>query len=777
MVLQTLDLKLNANDQDLKLNTSLSRFQINDKAFIPYIQITSIARNNLVSVDIQLANADTFPNRAHLKADLEFFSSSHFNLKFDTSTIILRNKLWNIDVSNVVAFDTSSIRFSSLNFSSADESVEVDGSIGKSIEENLRLNFHHFNLNNLDPLLQLGKSKLGGTIDGILILNEARTNLKAETDLLVSNLVLNDDTLGNARFITRYNSAQKIMVADISITKGSAKIIALKGNYYAAKIEDNLDFDVQLSNLYLKSIEPYISEILSEVRGKVSANLKLTGSLKKPVIEGTVDFARATCIVNYLNTKYSFTNTVKVKKNVFDLNGVTVIDKFNNEAKVKGQISHDYFKHFVFDVEVYPKNFQMLNTNYAQNSLYYGNAVVSGYAHFYGPIQQMGIDINLVPAKGTLINIPLGNSAEVTQSEFITFVDYSKDYEYDEKPRTLVSNSGIRLNMNLDMNPTATIKLIFDEKIGDIITATGDGSIRLDIDQNGEFTMYGTYTISKGEYLFTLQNLINKKFNIDNGSRITWAGNPNDANVDLSAVYVLYTSSLYNLVQDSTYKRRLPVECRLLLSNKLLNPTINYDITVRGLDPAGESIVKSILTSEQEVSKQMFSLLLLNQFSPPSNQTVASSRIDAGAGAGASASELLSNQVSNWLGRLSKDVNIGINYRSKDNYSNEEIQLLFAKTLFNDRLLVEGNVGYMSNQAQNTNDLVGDFYAEYKVSEDGRFRLKGFNRSNADNVLNYSAPYTQGFGVFFRQEFNDLRDLLRRLKIIDKSKQNENPGN
>jgi len=769
LVFQTLNLKFNANEHELVLNGDMTKFNFTEKAFIPNVIIHSTASNNLIQTELQLANADSFPNRAHLKAGMQFYSASRFDLKFDSSTIILRNKLWNINASNIVAFDTSSIRFSSLNFSNKLESVEVDGTIGKSIEENLGLTFQNFDMNNLDPLFQLGKSRIGGTINGNMILNEARKNLKAETDLIISDLVLNGDTLGNASLVSRYNNEYKIVVANIGITKGSAKIFELKGNYYAAKEDNNLDFDLKISNLYLQTIEPYINEILSEVKGKVSANLKLTGTLEKPIIEGSVDLIRATCVVNYLNTKYSLSNTVKVKKNIFDLSGVTVIDKDNNEAKVKGEITHDYFDHFAFDVEVYPKNFQMLNTNYSQNSLYYGNAVVSGYAHFYGPLQQIGMDINLVPAKGTVINIPLSNSAEVTQSDFITFVDYSKSYDYDEMPRTLVSNSGIRLNMNLDMNPSATINLIFDEKIGDVISGTGDGSIRMGIDQNGEFTMYGTYTISKGEYLFTLQNLINKKFSIDSGSRITWAGDPYEANVDLSAVYVLYTSSLYNLIQDSTYKRRLPVECRLLLSNKLLNPTINYEINVRGLDPAGESIVKSILTSEQEVSKQMFSLLLLNQFSPPSNQTASSSRIDAGAGAGASASELLSNQVSNWLGRLSKDVNIGINYRSRDNYSNEEIQLLFAKSLFNDRLLVEGNVGYMSNQSQNTNDLVGDFYAEYKVSEDGRFRLKGFNRSNADNVLNYSAPYTQGFGIFFRQEFNSRRDLLQRLKIINKT--------
>ena len=64
---------------------------------------------------------------------------------------------------------------------------------------------------------------------------------------------------------------------------------------------------------------------------------------------------------------------------------------------------------------------------------------------------------------------------------------------------------------------------------------------------------------------------------------------------------------------------------------------------------------------------------------------------------------------------------------------------MFSKSLFNDRLTVEGNIGYTNNVAtQSNSNVVGDFYAEYKVSEDGRFRLKGFNRSNNDNLINYT---------------------------------------
>lgn len=760
-------LTLNADAQTLLLDVNAQKLNLKDSSTIQGLNLTSVTKNNHIGYTLRLADSDTLPTRGRFRGSFDFFSASRFNMHFDSSLIVIQNAPWNLDAQNKISFDSSTITVHQLNFSKGEEAIKIEGVIGDSSTHNLAVEFSQFHLDNFNFFLQQNVVSLGGIIDGNANLSNIKRNAQMETDLHITNLSVNHDTLGLASIISRYNSEQKIVVANIGVTRGSAKVIDIRGNYYAARDENNLDFTVKLNSFYLHTIERYLTGVMSELTGKVSTDLSLTGTLSKPVFDGTVDFSRASCVVDYLNTRYSFTSQVKVNKNVFILDGLKIVDSYNNEAEASGKITHDYFSRFLFDVVVRPRKLQMLNTNAAQNSLYYGTAFVSGYAHFFGGIENMNMDINLSPEKGTVLNIPLNSTSDVSQSDFITFIDKSKKSD-DENPEVhrLVNLSGVKLNMNLDMNPSAVINIIFDEKIGDVISGSGSGSIRMDINTAGDFNMYGTYSIEKGEYLFTLQNLINKKFIVDPGSRITWAGNPYDATVDLSAIYVVYTSSLYKIIPDSTYKRRIPVDTRLLLTNKLMNPTINYEINVRGVDATEQTYIRSILNSEQEISKQMFGLLVFNQFIPTSG-TGGGAAFDAGSGAGASASELLSNQVSNWLSQVSKDVNIGFNYRAKDTYSKEEIQLMFSKSLFNDRLTVEGNIGYTNTApTQNNSNVVGDFYAEYKVNEDGRFRLKGFNRSNNDNLINYTSPYTQGFGVFYRQEFNSLKDLLIRLHLM-----------
>lgn len=765
---------VDAGQTELQVDVKSVRLLNKEKPFIELPELKAVAKQDKVDFILKLADQDTFPNRAHIEGNVRFFSSQRFDLHIDSSFLVVQNQQWKMNKDNLLRFDTTAIAISGLQFYKSGQEISFDGKITRSPDELLKLHLDNFDLDNLNPLLRAGNTKLGGIVSGDLALKDVYNDLQVQTDLSIAGLSLNNDTLGNAMVKMQYKGDKSVIGTKFVITRGSVNVIDISGDYYLSKPDENLDMTVRLNNFYLHTLERYMEGIVTDVHGKVSSDLKLTGSFDKPAFNGTVDFVKTSLIVDYLKTRYSFTSTIEVKENEFVIDGLKLVDVNNNEAVANGSVFHDYFRNFRFDLNLKASRFQVMNTALKDNSLYYGLANASGFAHFYGPLETMSMDISLSPDKGTVINIPLNTSSELVQSDFVTFVDRHRDTTRSIT-RTQVNLSGIRLNMNLDMNPNAMFNIIFDEKIGDVISGSGKGSLRLDINTAGAFNMYGNYIIDRGDYLFTLQNLINKKFTIEPGGRISWAGDPYEATVDLSAVYVVYTSSLYNVLPDSSYKRRLPVDCRLFLSNKLMNPTITYEINVRGLDPTAQGVVKTILNNEQEINKQMFGLLVLNQFVPP-NAAGQVGRLDAGAGAGASASELLSNQVSNWLGQLSKDVNIGLNYRAADTYSSEEVQLMFSKTLLNDRLTLEGNVGYLNNQnpaavstASGNSNVVGDFYAEWKLNEDGRLRVKGFNRSNAGNIITYSqSPYTQGLGLFYRQEFNSFQDLLIKWRLIKK---------
>jgi hypothetical protein len=763
--------EFSAQGSSMNINVYADTLYYSKNGYIPELDLKAEVDNNRIDYRLRLSDLDSMDNRLRWIGHFDFMAVDSFTFVVDSSFLTIDGMVWSMPARNLISYLPHGIHFSDFGIARSDESLMLNGWISNDSLKMIDLELQNFQLSHLNDALRANAIELSGQASGLAQFKDVFDDIRLETDLQVAQLCVNGDTLGLAKVKTDYEDQSDELWLDVAIDRGTARVFDIEGRYFLKKKENNIDFHVTADNFYLHTLEQWMEGVVRNVRGKVSADLRITGTLEEPEVEGYADFRKAAATIDYLNTRYNFSSKVNIRKNEFDLNGITLVDENSHEAIVKGKITHTFFTDFRFDVEVFPKNFQMLNTTLVQNSLYYGKANASGYARFSGSIDDMVMDIAVSPNKGTVINIPLNTASEVTTADFITFVKPKTETVEIEHQGT-VNLSGLRLNMSLDMTPDAEINLIFDEKIGDVISGSGTGNLRMDINTIGDFNMYGTFTIDKGTYLFTLQNLINKRFQINQGGRITWSGDPYDANLDMTAVYTVFTGSLVNLIQDSTFQRRVPVDCKLNLSNKLMNPSINYEIGVRAQDPTIESMVRTVLNSEQEVNRQMFGLLVFNQFLPPSVNTSSVGKFDAGAGAVASASELLSNQVSNWLSQLSKDVSIGFNYRAKDTYSNEEIQLMFSKTMFNDRLLVETNVGVTgataSTTATNANNVVGEFYTEYKVSKDGRFRVKAYNRSNADDLINFNAPYTQGVGVFFRQDFNSLRDLKERMGLTKK---------
>ena len=83
--------------------------------------------------------------------------------------------------------------------------------------------------------------------------------------------------------------------------------------------------------------------------------------------------------------------------------------------------------------------------------------------------------------------------------------------------------------------------------------------------------------------------------------------------------------------------------------------------------------------------------------------------------------------------------------------------------ILNDRVILDGNVGVSGQQS--TNGIVGDFIVEVLLGKEGRFRVKAFNKSNNNTLLdNFEADYTQGIGVFYRKEFNTFSDIFKSYK-------------
>jgi hypothetical protein len=430
--------------------------------------------------------------------------------------------------------------------------------------------------------------------------------------------------------------------------------------------------------------------------------------------------------------------------------------------------------------------------------MFYGTAYVEkSVAKIKSDQNTLSFDVSAKTSKSTKtgknssLSIPLSKGLSVSEYSYISFEDSAKRKKeaYDS---IMVNNPSpskqiaMDIDMNLEVTPDAKVQIIFDSKVGDIMEGNGSSyNLNITLNKKGDFGIYGDYTIERGTYTFTLGNfLLNKSFDVENGGRIMFNGNLKNAEIDLKANYLKLKASLSPILGEG-YADRIPVEPQMKLSGKLFNPVVGFDIYLPDADERTRAYLKNAISTEEELTKQVFSLLLMNQFvsmGAVSNVASPSSSISTtnrGTSAiTATTFEMLSNQMSNWLSKLSKDVDIGINIRPGSNaISPQEAELALKTQLLGNKVVLNGNfdvrgIGGAANSPSPTgytNQLTGDFDAELKLTEKVRFKV--FNRFN--DVYTGLSPYTQGVGIFFNQDFNKFSDLFRKKAKPDMKKEDE----
>jgi hypothetical protein len=386
----------------------------------------------------------------------------------------------------------------------------------------------------------------------------------------------------------------------------------------------------------------------------------------------------------------------------------------------------------------------------------------------------MRFDIDAKSDKNTRICIPLSQNSEISKYGFVKLIQDqpSQIISIEEKRDFKVDLSGMQMNFNFDVTPDAEVQIIFDSKMGDIIKGRGNGKMKMTINTLGTFDLVGDYIIDKGDYLFTAKNVINKKFSIEPGGTLRWSGDPFNAQIDMAATYRT-KASLMQLFGDTTYQGKQVVDCQIFLTGPLLTPTVKFGLELPNVDESVRERVRSKISTEEERAQQILALLVLNQFYPPSGNIGP----DYSQGGGVNASELLSNQLSNWLSQISNDFNVDVNYRPGSQMSSNELEVALSTQLLNDRLSVNGSIDMKSNATvANADKIVGDVDVDYKLNNKGNIRLRAFTRSNDNITLDYASnAYTQGVGVFLLEEFNSLKELLDRYwAFITGSKKKKN---
>ena len=121
--------------------------------------------------------------------------------------------------------------------------------------------------------------------------------------------------------------------------------------------------------------------------------------------------------------------------------------------------------------------------------------------------------------------------------------------------------------------------------------------------------------------------------------------------------------------------------------------------------------------------------------------------------------------MSSWLSF--SGYNIVLGYRPKSETASDEFDFGLSKSLFNDRLFVEVEGNYLMDNKQAVNssmsNFMGEAYITYLIDRAGTLKLKAFTQT-IDRFDENQGLQETGIGIYFKEDFDNLRDLRRRIR-------------
>ncbi|MBN2773954.1 MAG: translocation/assembly module TamB [Prolixibacteraceae bacterium] len=691
-------------------------------------------------------------------------------IEINPSKIYFADSLWLV-MPGHLDIDSTSIKIKVLEFKGQDQSIQASGAISEDPKDRLTVSFQDINLKMIEKYM-LNEPTLSGIVNGDIGIENFYKQRLIFTDLNLNNFWYRDHEFGNITLSSFWDSEKDLINANLKLIRGDELKLSANGFFNPASKE--LEFNAYVNKLRTIILEKVIKNSLSDFRGTASGHLKIHGNPDNILLDGSLWGEEAGLKIDYTQVNYTFSDSVRFKGNKIIFDHIKITDDLNNSGIFNGTISHTNFEDMVYDLSISSPRILALNTNMGNNSQFFGKVIADG--NFY--VTGKGVNINLdgdgKTLRGTDVSISLDSEQEAEQYDFIRFVNPDIKQEDEEIGFINRPDTSLNLNLRVEVTPEARAQLIYNSQVGDIIRGQGEGVLQFGMDRNGDITIYGNYNIVEGDYLFTLKSVINKRFTIENGGYINWSGDPYNAKINIDATYNL-KASLYELFANSNFdvdkSQRIPVECKILLSGNLTNPDINFDVKFPMVETRLVDELQQFFNTEEEMNRQIISLVVLGQFYTPEYMRGTYEAVTSSSYAiGSTASELFSNQVSNWLSQLNDDFDIGFNYRPGTQLTRDEIELALSKQMFNDRVTINGNIGNNVNPTStNNSQIVGDFDLKVKLTDNGKIQLKAFNRSN-NNLIYETAPYTQGIGLTFKEEYNTMEELLDKLLSVVKRK-------
>ncbi len=715
------------------------------------------------------------------------------DIDINPAELVFNDTAWHVNGGHIT-YDHNAIAVSGLNASCDKQFINIHGNVSSDPDDELEVSLNDISLDYIFNTLQINHVTFGGRATGTFTLAGlfSKQPRLMTPNLHVNDMYYNGALMGDADIESHWDNDNKAVVLNCDLLQRNGEHTNIGGSIFTAADSLYLTFDARRANV--KFMKPFMAAFTSDVDGEVSGHAVLFGNFKTIDLMGDIYAHDLKMKIDYTNCYYTCSDSIHIVPGYIAIDNVTLHDRDGHEARLNGFLRHNAFHDPVFNFTVTEaRDLLCYDINEGMNPDWYGTIYGNGSAIISGEPGLVKISVNMQTAQRSKFTFVLSDTKEAGEYNFVTFRDRDKlnapeppltAQEIDTVPdivklltqrieqQTQSAPSVVDVDLQVDITPEAQLVLVMDPVGGDKIRANGNGNLRLNYNStNEEFEMFGRYVLTKGNYNFTLQDIIIKDFTIREGSAISFNGDPYNALLDIEAIYSL-NANIRDLDESFATDRDInrttvPVHALLRIKGDLSEPELSFDLEFPTLTTEAYRKVKSVISTDDMMNRQIIYLLALNRFYTPDYMNSSAS---TGNEFSSVASSTISSQLSSMLGQLSDNWTIAPNFRSdRGDFSDVEVDVALSSQLLNNRLILNGNIGYRDNTYNPRNsNFIGDFDLEYLLNRQGSIRLKAYNHFN-DQSYYYgrNAMTTQGVGIVFKHDFDNLLQFRKRKEKTD----------
>ena len=624
----------------------------------------------------------------------------------------------------------------------------------KDSVNDLTVSVNQVNLGELSAVLPY-MPKLSGMLSGDVHVTDdsQHKQLSAMASLTADNFKYEDMPLGNvgidAVYLPKTGGEHQ---ASAFISSNGKEVLACNGTYFDRN-GGTFEGDAQLHDFPLQMLNGFMASTDVALKGIAGGDLRVNGSLDKPVINGSLDLDSA----HIYSDVYGFDlrtdeRALDIKDSRIIFSDYRLFSTGKEPMVLNGTFDMSDFERMRMDFAMRAKNFELINTRKKAQSMLFGKV----YANYVGTL------------KGTTDNLSLRGKLEVLDRTDVTYILKDSPLSVDDRLHDLVQftnfkdstqtaqpekavDGGMDITMGISISDAAIFHCNLSDDGQSYVKLEGGGDMTLRMTQQGDMRMTGLFTTNSGEMKYQLPVIPLKTFQIVQGSSVQFTGDAMNPTLNIAA-----KERTKAVVTEDDRQRSVAFDVGVKITKPLNDMGLEFTIEA----PQDLNIQNQLASmSAEQRGKAAVTMMATGMYM--TDETMMSG---SGFKANNALNAFLQSEIQNIAGSALKtiDINLGVESgTSQTGTSTTDYSFQFAKRFWGNRIsvIIGGKVSTGADATNSAESFINNVSVEYRLDQGATRYVKAFYDRDTQDPLEGQLTKT-GAGLVLRRKTDRLGELF-----------------